>query len=54
MQSHDIIAMALFLHDILTVLHKISLKFQQDGSVLDGASLTIKTTLSRIKPLEAR
>ena len=54
MQSHDIIAVDLFQHDVLTVLHKISLKFQQDGSVLADVSLTVKTALSRIKSLEAR
>ena len=44
-QSHDVIAMALFLQDILTALHKVSLKFQQDGSVVADISLCIKTTL---------
>ena len=46
--------MALFLHDVLTVLHKISLKFQQDRSVLADVPLTIKIALSRIKSPEAR
>ena len=29
LQSRDIIAMALFLEDLLTVLHRVSLKFQE-------------------------
>ena len=52
--SHDVIAMALFLQDILTALHKVSLKVQQDGSVVADISLCIKTTLARIKSLEDR
>ena len=51
---HDVIAMALFLQDILTILHKVSLKFQQDGSLLADISLCIKTTLARIKSLKDR
>ena len=49
LQSRDIIAMALFLEDLLTVLHKVSLKFQEEGSVVADVSLTIKTTVDRIK-----
>ena len=50
--SHDVIAMALFLQDILTALHKVSLEFQQDSSVVADISLCIKTTLARIQSLE--
>ena len=54
LQSHDVIAMALFLQDILTALHKVSLIFQQDGSVEADISLSIKTVLARIESLEDR
>ena len=33
-KSRDIISMALFLQDILTVLQKVSMKFQEEGSVV--------------------
>ena len=46
--------MALFLQDILLVLHKVSLKFQEEGSVVADVSLTIKTALTRIKALSTR
>ena len=54
LQSHDIISMALFLQDILLVLYKVSLKFQEEGSVVADVSLTIKTALIRIKVLSTR
>ena len=41
--------MALFLDDILTVLQKVSMKFQEEGSVVADVSLTIKTALTCIK-----
>ena len=43
-----------FLQDLLTVLHKVSLKLQRDGSVVAGVSLYIKTTLTRIRSFEER
>ena len=43
--SRDIIGMALFLQDILMVLHKDSLKSQEEGSVVADVSLAIKTAL---------
>ena len=49
LQSRDIIAMTQFLKDLLTVLHKVSLKFQEEGSVVADASLTIKTAVAHIK-----
>ena len=49
LRSRDIIAMALFLEDLLTVLQKVSLKFQEEGSVAADVSLTIKTTVARLK-----
>ena len=49
LQSRDIIAMALLLDDLLTILHKVSLKFQEEGSVVADVSLTIKTAVAWIK-----
>ena len=46
--------MALFLGDVLTVLHKVSLKFQEEGSVVADVSLTIGTMLTRIKSFKDR
>ena len=43
--------MALHMQDILTVLHKVSLKFQEEGSVVSDVSLSIKTAMGRIKSL---
>ena len=48
-KSCDVISMALFLQDVLTVLQKVSLKFQEKGSVVADVSLTIKTTFKRIE-----
>ena len=52
--SQDVIAMALFLQDLLTILHKVSLKLQEDNSVVTDISVCIKTTASRIRSLEKR
>ena len=49
LRSKDIISMVLFLHDVLTVLKKVSLKFQEEGSVVADVSLTVKTAITRIK-----
>ena len=46
LRSKDVIAMALFLEDLLTVLQKVSLKFQEEGLVVADISLTIKTTIT--------
>ena len=46
--------MALFLQDLFTVLHKVSLKFQEFNSVVADISLCIKTIASRIRSLEKR
>ena len=51
-RSREVIAMALFLQDILTTLHKVSLKFQEENSVVADISLCIKTTITRLKALE--
>ena len=41
-------SMVLFLHDVLTILKKVSLKFQE-GSVVADVSLTVKTAITQIK-----
>ena len=50
--SWDVIAMSLFLQDVLTILHKVSLKFQQEGSIVAEVSLSIKTAMKAIKWLK--
>lgn len=54
LRSRGVIMMALFLKDILTVLQKVSLKFQEANSVVADVSLCIKTALIRIRALEKR
>ena len=49
--SRDIIAMALFLKDVLDVLHKVSLKFWEEGSVVADVSITIRTAVTWVKSL---
>ena len=49
LQSKDVIAMSLFLCDVLTVLQKVSSKFQQDGSVVAEVSLCINTAMKTIQ-----
>ena len=46
--------MALFLQDILTILNKVSLKFQEENSVVADVSVSVKTTIARIKSLANR
>ena len=41
--------MALFLQDILTVLHKVSLKFQKYGSIVAEVSLCINTAIKTLQ-----
>ena len=41
--------MALFLQDILTVLHKVSLKFQKYGSIVAEVSLWINTAIKTLQ-----
>ena len=53
-RSRDVIAMALFLQDILTILNKVSLKFQEENSVVADVSVSVKTTIARIKSLANR
>ena len=54
LRSLDITAVALLLQDLLTVLHKVSLNLQKDGSVVADGSLYIKTIQTRIRSLEGR
>ena len=49
LRSQDITAMALFLQDILTVLHKVSLKFQKHGSTVAEVSLCINTAIKTLQ-----
>ena len=49
LRSRDIIAMSLFLQDLLTILHKVSLKFQQDGSVVSEVAFCIHTAIKTIQ-----
>ena len=44
--------MSLFLQDVLTILHKVSLKFQQEGSIVAEVSLSINTAMKAVKQLE--
>ena len=54
MRSREIVMMALFLQDVLTVLQKVSLIFQEANAVVADISLCIKTVVSRLKSLERR
>ena len=49
LRSQDIIAMALFLQDILTVLHKVSLNFQKHGFIVAEVSLCINTAIKTLQ-----
>ena len=46
--------MTLSIQDLLTVLHKVSLKFEEDGFAVADVSVCFKTTLTRIWALEKR
>ena len=51
MKSSDIVAMALFLQDVLFILKKVSLKFQEENSVVADVFLTIRTTIRQLEAL---
>ena len=51
LRSQDIIAMALLLQDILTVLHKVSFKLQEHGSIVVEVSLYINTAITTLQHL---
>ena len=53
-KAHDIVAMALLLQDILFVLKKVSLKFQEENSVVADMALAIKTTISQLQLYKSR
>ena len=53
-KAHDIVAMALLLQDILFVLKKVSLKFQEENSVVADMALAIKTTISQLQLFKSR
>ena len=48
-RSRELIMMALFMQDVLTVLKKVSLKFQEEGSVVSDVSVCIKSAVARMK-----
>ena len=52
MKSSDIVAMALFLQDVLFILKKVSLKFQEENSVVADVFLTIRTTIRQLEALK--
>ena len=53
-KAHDIVAMALFLQDVLFILKKVSLKFQEESSLVLGMALAIKTTISQLQILKSK
>ena len=54
MKSYDVMAMVLFLQDVLFVLKKVSLKFQEENSVAADISLTIKSTITQLQILKSK
>ena len=44
--------MALFLQDVLFILKKVSLKFQEENSVVADVFLTIRTTIRQLEALK--
>ena len=46
--------MALFLKDVLTILARVSKKFQEEGSVVADVSLTIKSTVRALELLSTK
>ena len=52
--SRDILAMSLFLKDVLTILARVSKKFQEDRSVVADVSLTIKSTMRALELLSTK
>ena len=53
-RSRDILAMALFLKDVLTILARVSKKFQEEGSVVADVSLAIKSTVRALELLSTK
>ena len=46
-KAHEIIAIDLFLQDVLFVLKKVSLKFQEENSIVADMSPCMKTTITQ-------
>ena len=53
-RSRDILAMSLFLKDVLTILARVSKKFQEEGSVVADVSLTIKSTMRALELMSTK
>ena len=53
-KSQDIISFAHSLQDVLFVLQKVSLKFQQENSLVADMALIIKTTISQLHALSVK
>ena len=54
MKSYDVIVMVFFLQDVLFVLKKVSLKFQEENSVAADISLSIKSTITQLQTLKSK
>ena len=46
--------MSLFLKDVLTILARVSKKFQEEGSVVADVSLTIKSTMTALELMSTK
>ena len=53
-KCYDLITMALFLQDVLFVLKKVSLKFQEENSVVADMALSIKTTTAQLNVMRSK
>ena len=53
-KCYDVIAMALFLQDVLFVLKKVSLKFQEENLVVADMALSIKTTTAPLNAMRSK
>ena len=50
----DLIAIALFLQNVLFVLKKVSLKFQEENSVVADMALSIKTAIAQLNAMRSK
>ena len=50
-KCYDVIAMALFLQDVLFVLKIVFLKFHEENSVVADIALSIKTTIAKLNAM---
>ena len=53
-RSRDILTMSLFLKDVLTILARVSKKFQEEGSVVVDVSLTIKSPMRALELMSTK